>query len=158
MFHQKIINGFKLRRIDSEMVKNYSYCGGESGSSKNYFDHHYVQLNAPPHETHCVCGSLIVKNYYIRHRLTDQIIVVGICCVTKFVSGSLHKPYNQLEKCGRCCNLCHTCKSESNNESDASSNDEEEASLIKDNLCDCNSESCQICKPSELIPFKCILM
>jgi hypothetical protein len=108
---EKFINGLMKYNLNLIDLVNFKYCGGDSGSHKNYFNLFFqgAQENKPNHVNHCICGNRIKINCYITN--AAQILVLGNCCIKKFIS----KSGRTCDTCGephknRKVNRCNTCR------------------------------------------------
>lgn len=80
------------------VVNGYKYCGGNKGRHLNYFRLFFSNDKPLPTRVHkCVCGHDIVENCYIINETRDKIIVLGNCCIKRFLS---------KDKSGRTCEVC----------------------------------------------------
>lgn len=93
-------------------TNNYKYAGGNCGSHSNYYK--LVYGEPPKHEKagYCVCGHYIKENCYLCHIPTDTLVVVGNCCIKRFIPKD--KQGRTCGECGnkhrnRCKNLCNNC-------------------------------------------------
>jgi hypothetical protein len=104
---KKFIKGLELRGLDyDDVVNNWKYCGGDSGSHNNYFMLCYSSEKRPANEDRCVCEHPIQENCYITNG--ELFLVVGNCCIKKFMV----KSGRTCEECGsphknRNVNLCN---------------------------------------------------
>ncbi len=89
----------------------YRYAGGDRQTRhKNYLK--LTKIDPPGHETNCVCGHPIIENCYIYSDRRTDIIVLGNCCINKFV------PHGLLRTCDTCGevhknrkrNTCNDCQ------------------------------------------------
>jgi len=111
-----------------ELIKNYTYCGGDGGNYEHSEHYNYwVMLFGydgwPCKEQECVCGVRIVENCFVMDETRTNFIHMGNCCIKKFM------PKN---KSGRTCEIC-----------------KEPHRNIKYNLCnDCKTtnKKCETCK------------
>jgi hypothetical protein len=100
-------------------IKDWQYAGN-NGSGQIYYKLRFPKSKKlPDYESNCVCGHPIIKNCYI----TDgrRILVLGSCCVEKFIPSGLkrvcskcNKPHRNIKinKCNDCrigyCDKCNT--------------------------------------------------
>lgn len=119
-FQKKFLNGLKNKyNLTMEDIANqdYKYIGG---TPDEHNPQHYNQwlniiaqkphLNMPLAEQECTCGHKIKNNCFIMNKY-DNIIVLGNCCIKRFIPKS-------GRTCGWCgnphknrkFNLCNTCK------------------------------------------------
>ena len=102
------------------IVANYKYCGGNGGikgSINRHVNYYKTIMNDKPfpeREKKCLCGHDIIENCYIYNPsdLNEPLIVVGNCCINRFLSKSAGR---QCKICGvahksRKHNLCSNCK------------------------------------------------
>lgn len=75
---------------------NYCYAGGRVGRHLSYTVTQGLARETFPKETEkCVCGHKIKENCFLKHKPTGELIVVGNCCIKRYVPD-----------CGRTCELC----------------------------------------------------
>jgi hypothetical protein len=109
----RFIEGLKKYNLTPDDIanNNWRYCGGNAGSHLNYFNlvKDSDSLQMPPEADKCICGHRIQDNCYI----TDgsEIMVLGNCCIKKFVS----KSTRTCSECGephknRIVNRCNDCR------------------------------------------------
>jgi hypothetical protein len=110
---RKFIEGLKNYDLSYEQIskQGWKYCGGDTGSHLNYFKLFWDDDDLPPHANECVYGHQIKYNCYITDADEEQILVLGNCCIKKFVP----KSSRTCEKCGephknRVVNRCHACR------------------------------------------------
>ena len=92
--------------LTPETLNEYKYAGGDGANGGNLRHLHYYELarpgeDFPEHVDHCeICDHFIVENCYLEHKERGAIeLVVGNCCIKRFVEDS-----------GRTCrNLCKEC-------------------------------------------------
>lgn len=133
---QHFIRGLSRLGLTFDDMKDYKYCGGDSGSHLNYWRDHINKnnkYNKPANVSNCICGHSISENCYIMHKTNSRILVLGNCCIQKFVSdcgrtcencGSGHQNrkvnrcnncrIGKCDKCDRQCNpkykVCYNCR------------------------------------------------
>ena len=78
-------------------LNSWSYCGGDRGAHLKYFMlcNTGAMLQTPPHMDSCVCGHDIVHNCFIKNEDNTRMLVLGNCCIKKFMRQS-----------GRTCEVC----------------------------------------------------
>jgi hypothetical protein len=91
---------------------NYKYAGGDACRHRKYYE--LVYGVEPQHEkaNYCICGHHIRDNCYLCHIPTDTLVIVGNCCIKRFIPKD--KQNRTCGKCGephrnRCKNLCNNC-------------------------------------------------
>lgn len=95
----RFFNGLMELTGDAD-AKNYKYYGGNKGQHLNYL---ILLAKKDPHlsevveevATKCVCGNKIEENCYIFNKRINTIVIVGSCCIKKFIPQS-----------GRTCEIC----------------------------------------------------
>ena len=83
-----------------EDLDNWQYCGGDGSGKKSHYK--YWKLNfgdyqLPEHENNCVCGHYIKENCYITDKTKKELIILGNCCIKKFMKNS----GRTCEDCGK---------------------------------------------------------
>jgi hypothetical protein len=108
--------------IGDDNLANFIYSGAddEYGSKYEYFFKKNPLLNElPPHKDMCACGHNIKKNFYIQHIPTKINIVVGSCCIKRYLPdecqgktcsecGAPHQN-KVVDMCNECRPPCETC-------------------------------------------------
>ena len=92
----------------------WRYAGGDSGSHANYYNmiKDEYNLEEPGSEALCICTHPIVENCYIRHIKTNQLVVIGNCCIKRFMSEVAGRRCTNCDKIhkNRTTNLCNECR------------------------------------------------
>ena len=105
--------GLKKITGDDSLV-NYVYAGGNvCGAELAYFHTKNPGVSLPGHKLECVCTHEILKNYYIKHVPTKMIVVVGSCCIKRYLPED-----NQRKTCSECgaphknrtVDMCNECR------------------------------------------------
>lgn len=115
--------------ITEDDLKHFVYWGGdwdgscifdETGEVYNksfsqharYYRFVLGQTEIIPKKNHCPCGMLIQRNCYIKDKTRDLIIVIGSCCIKKFLPNGLkrrcevcNEPHKRSTK-----NICVNCE------------------------------------------------
>ena len=125
--YAKLLERFKHYGVTEEDAPLIKYIGGDTGSHDNYFwllQSRDDTLLRPARIDFCVCNHYILRQMYVQHTQTNQIFVLGSCCVKMFLSE---------DNAGR---TCHVCAQPHRN--------------FSANLCnDCKKSYCRIChKPT----------
>jgi hypothetical protein len=116
----KFKNGLAIYGLDiDDVVNNWKYAGGDEGRHLNYW--HLLQKKhpflMPAKQQQCICSTHIKEQCFIANPDFTQLLVVGNCCIKKFLKDSgrtcehckkAHK--NRLyNRCNDCKNLCNEC-------------------------------------------------
>jgi hypothetical protein len=134
---QKFINGLKEYELTMEQAqKDFKYCGGDGGVDRrkytlflqkkiqatqlldkpnrhlNYWMIANRNIDLPDCVENCICGHFILENCYIENITTGEVLVLGNCCIKRFIP----KSGRTCAKCGnphrrRKINLCFDCSS-----------------------------------------------
>lgn len=89
-------DGLIARGFDPVVIKEtWKYCGGDHDAHANYYQQEFNHVPEPSHEAECVCGKDIKRNCYICDESDKDTLVVGNCCIKRF-----------MKKCGRTCSQC----------------------------------------------------
>ena len=89
--------------------KQWEYIGGDTGS-------HYLKLSSNmeplPKEYECICTHDIIENCYIQNIITGEILIVGNCCIKKYLKIDTSKKCQKCDKPhkNRKDNFCNTCR------------------------------------------------
>ncbi len=96
---ERFIRGLANHRLTYEDIikSGWRYCGGDTGHHANYWDLTNVSAEQPYHHDNCVCSHHIYENCYICNREGTRILVLGNCCIKKFMP---------KDKSGRTCSEC----------------------------------------------------
>lgn len=78
-----------------EVKNTFIYIGGNMGRHHRYFDVKCPGEKRPGHTGECVCGHAIVENCYMRNPQTGTTIIMGNCCIMRYIPGA-----------GRTCSAC----------------------------------------------------
>ena len=87
---QLAVNGLTVETL----MEEYKYAGGDDANGSNPRHLHYYNLArpnepTPEHVDNCeICSHDIIENCYIEHKLRGDIMVVGNCCIKRFVEDS----------------------------------------------------------------------
>jgi hypothetical protein len=113
---RKISTNLQKLDLSFEDFQNSIYCGGDHDEHLNYWNQYWTtkkiyDKKLPEHNEKCLCEHPIEKNCYVHNRETDQIIVLGNCCIKRFVT----KSKRTCDRCGdnhrntklNFCNTCH---------------------------------------------------
>lgn len=86
----KFRDGLALCTGGDRNINNYFYIGADTTvddtHSKRLIEKLGTSVVLPEHKAACVCGHAIERNYYVKHCPSQQLIVVGSDCITKFMS------------------------------------------------------------------------
>ena len=107
----RFIEGLKDYNLSyDEIVKSgWNYCGGNYKQHLNYYKLRFPNEELLPHAIECVCGHDIEKNGYICNKEETEFLVLGSCCIKKFIGG------RTCENCGNkhkrtSVNCCFNCE------------------------------------------------
>ena len=64
----------------------WKYAGGNTGSHLNFYNGLIPKPPMPEHQDKCLCGTDILRQRFIQHKITGKLIVVGSECITDFIS------------------------------------------------------------------------
>ena len=107
----KLREGFEKMGYDSTLIaETWKYCGGDKGPHLKYFEENF-NFAQPPHKSHCICEVEIKYNCYITDPEETEILVIGNCCIKRFMkhSGRTCKVCKSPHK-NRKDNLCNICR------------------------------------------------
>ena len=80
-----LIEGLVLRG-GTPNIKDYVYAGGNEGAACAYFEARYMGRRAMPvHEPGCVCTHKIKQNFYIEHKMSKGLFVIGSECIKRWL-------------------------------------------------------------------------
>lgn len=83
---------------DDNYIDEWVYAGGDTGRHLNYFNIRYCgKIDIPMSSSRCICSHPIVENCYIENILDNKLVVVGNCCIKKFLKNN-----NKNRTCGIC--------------------------------------------------------
>ncbi len=108
LLSEKFLKGLAEYGLSYDDIKNsgWKYCGGNMNRHKKYFELCFptMVLSDITHEDYCICGHDIVENCFITDSTETEILVLGNCCIKKFVP--------------MCTRTCEICKSPHKNRKD----------------------------------------
>jgi hypothetical protein len=139
---EKFLKGLEEYGMTYDEIKNWRYCGGDYEGHITYY---YLIFNKskklPEFSDECVCGHKIEKNNYICDKKKSKIMVLGMCCIKKFIPFSSRtcedcdKPHKNriINKCNDCrIKKCIKCNQKNTN--------------INHDICkDCLIGHCSVC-------------
>ena len=113
---KRFIEGLKKYSITLSDIEdgNFRYSGGDSDRHYRYYRLKYgFNRKLPPHSDSCVCNHKIVENCYISDNDSKTFIVMGNCCIKKFLPK--HKQCRTCDICyqphkNRKVNHCNQCR------------------------------------------------
>ena len=104
-----------FEKTKDKNLSNYIFCGGskEKKDSDYFFEKNPLITVLPNNVNDCLCGHDIKNNFYIQHKLTKEIFIVGSCCIKKWLPKE-----NQKKTCSECgerhrnriVDLCNSCR------------------------------------------------
>lgn len=113
-FYQGLAEKYDLTQQEIK-ESGYRYAGGDKTvRHKKYLI--LIKKNdnftEPAHEDHCVCGHPIEENCFIRSESKDHTIVLGNCCIKKFIPFGLRRTCSNCQQIhtNRTYNTCKSCK------------------------------------------------
>lgn len=115
-YTDKFIKGLRDNAgLDISDLSEFDFVGGSRNTDTwfKYFEQCCPGQQQPPYTNECVCGqNSLIKNYYLKHRTTDKIIIIGSECYTKFTDKGMHR---ECLSCGdihrnTSDNLCNKCR------------------------------------------------
>lgn len=132
-FEHNLLRDYDLTLDD---IKDYVYVGGDGickdrygangeiienkdGKRKAVRDLEYFYVNFPtkeplPHRDYCICDTGFSRNVYVanQEREYDSILVIGCCCVKKFMKTGMSKTCSRCSKphMNRKDNHCKSCR------------------------------------------------
>jgi hypothetical protein len=122
---EKFMKGLEEYGMDYEDVKDWIYCGGNYEAHEHYY--HLVfpkSKKLPEFSSECVCGHKIEKNCYICDDKKSKILVLGMCCIKKFINNwsrtceDCKQPHKNriINKCNDCrIKKCIKCNNKNTN-------------------------------------------
>lgn len=117
----QFLNGLEKYNITADdLIKDgWYYCGGNHKQEDiNYFKMNFPNEDFPDFSNECVCGHEIINNCYICPKDESELLVIGSCCIMKFVPiktrsckdcKASHKN-RKVNLCNECRLLCIDCK------------------------------------------------
>jgi hypothetical protein len=119
----KFIEGLKQYNLSKEQIENgdWVYAGGDNKQHLKYFTLLFPKKKLPFKSLECVCGHYIEHNCYIRNKITKEFLILGSCCIKKFIPNKFarycevcNKQHKNTKdnKCNECRNIkrCLDCK------------------------------------------------
>ena len=112
-YYNNFLAVLKENSTTTNFLTEWEYAGGDDGGRWNYFRQKFGEdAKRPPYMDSCICGHDIIENCYIVNKLTKKILVVGTCCIKRFL------PERFTRKCSLCGqahqnrkdNICNDCR------------------------------------------------
>ena len=99
----RFIRGLKKYNVTQEEITSgsWKYVGGDTGRHLNYYRVVFRDKELPGKKTKCICDHIIRENCYIRNRDSDILLVLGNCCIKRFL------PANKAKRTCEICNKTH---------------------------------------------------
>jgi hypothetical protein len=118
-FMDRVKNNLDKNNLTFEDFKTFKYAGGDFGHHLNYYKILFGDKKLPNKEVECLCGHPIKNNCYIVNEENENLMVLGNCCIKRFLS----KSGRTCDKCGephktRKNNYCKSCNDEENKKRD----------------------------------------
>ncbi len=109
---ERFMKGLEEYNMTYEEVKDWFYCGGSYDAHRDYYFMCFPKSSKlPEYGDECVCGHKIEKNCYITDSKKSKILILGMCCIKKFICNFsrsceiCNKPHKN-----RTVNKCNDCK------------------------------------------------
>lgn len=96
-YHRKFMEKLIANSKTKNPLQEWKYVGGNSGRHARWYQNLYPDCSCPPSKNVCICSHPIIENCYIQNIHTDSILIVGNCCIKRFLP---------LENQGRSCPKC----------------------------------------------------
>ena len=96
-FHQKFMEKLIANSQTDRPLQEWKYIGGNRGRHARWYQNLYPDCSPPYSKVKCICSHPIIENCYIQNKETDVILIVGNCCIKRFLP---------LESQGRTCPNC----------------------------------------------------
>nr|QBK91274.1 MAG: hypothetical protein LCPAC202_02480 [Pithovirus LCPAC202] len=96
-YHRKFMEKLIANSTTNFPLKEWKYVGGNSGRHSRWYQNLYPDCAFPSSKNSCICSHPIIENCYIQNNNTNLILVVGNCCIKRFLP---------LESQGRACPKC----------------------------------------------------
>jgi hypothetical protein len=94
-FLNRIKSNLDKNNLSFDDLKTFKYAGGDDGCHLNYYKILFGNKQLPMQENECLCGHPIKNNCYIVNEKNENLIVLGNCCIKRFIL-----------KNGRTCERC----------------------------------------------------
>lgn len=111
LYLKKMIKALEKKGLKYDDFRKYHYAGSDNVSGMEYYRKLFPDRDYPKHIEYCLCNTKIKNNYYI----TDDtnILVLGSCCIKKFVDTGLKKVCSNCKSVhrNRKDNYCNACRS-----------------------------------------------
>ncbi|CCV01994.1 hypothetical protein IIV22A_150R [Invertebrate iridescent virus 22] len=110
-YHIKFMEELTKYSVE-DITKQWKYIGGNTKRHLTKYETLFFKKPDLPHSNKCICTHDIEENCYIKNVINEQILIVGNCCINKFLNIDTSK------KCERCNephknkknNYCNTCR------------------------------------------------
>lgn len=109
-FKEKFIE--ELKHSEHDFIKQWFYIGGNRGRHLNKYRTLFGEFpNNIERKNSCICTHHIEEQCYIKNKITEEILVVGNCCINRFIC-------NTDQRCELCKephknrknNYCNKCR------------------------------------------------
>ena len=103
-----------LYNLTYEEFKLFFYAGGDSRHHKHYWHMKMSGMIKPGHTYSCACGHYIKENCYVTRAAKDIVVVMGNCCIKRFIPGGMNKTCEICAKPhkNRKDDICKKCRKE----------------------------------------------
>ena len=96
-YHKKFIKELTKYSQTDTPLQEWKYAGGNTGRHANWFKNLYPNQVFLSGADRCICTHPIIENCYIQNRETNRILIIGSCCIKRFIPE---------EAQGRTCSIC----------------------------------------------------
>ena len=114
-YYSKLFLNNLAELSEKDWTKQWIYIGGDTGRHltklKTKFGNEYKNF-IPEHKNQCICTHVIEENCYIQNILNSSIVIVGNCCINRYLEQDTSK---KCENChqshnNRIDNFCNECR------------------------------------------------
>jgi len=113
-FKRLVANLKEIYGLTWDDFKLYFYAGGDTGKHKEYFLTKMGGIGKPGEAQRCVCGQIIVENCYVTRTAKDIIVIMGNCCIKRYIPTGMSKTCEICAKPhkNRKDDICKKCRKE----------------------------------------------
>tara|TARA_R100000750_G_scaffold57435_1_gene44450 strand:- start:574 stop:1215 length:642 start_codon:yes stop_codon:yes gene_type:complete len=97
LYHRFVSAIRDLSQNPDKWQEEWRYAGGDYDHHLGYYKLKFGDVNTPAKSDRCICDHDIRRNNYLENKITQKLIVVGSCCIGKFIP---------KDKSGRTCAIC----------------------------------------------------
>lgn len=113
-FKRLVANLERIYGLTWDDFKLFFYAGGDTKRHLEYFLSKMGGISQPDKAQNCACGQVIVENCYVTRKAKDIVVVMGNCCIKRYVPTGMSKTCEICNKPhkNRKDDICKKCRKE----------------------------------------------